>query len=319
MTASDNPRTGVRSAREHPAELHDLYQRALAGTSLQRRFVEVDSRRVHILSTAGTGPPVVLIHGTSSSSLFLRPLLEHLGEVRAIAPDRPGQGLSDPVELPRARYREHAVAWVDRLLDALELDAASLVGHSAGGLWALWYALAYPERVHRLAVIGAPALPGTQAPLPYRLVATPGVGDLLGRVPPTPKSVRQFARFMGEGTTLVEHPDLVELMVAGGRDPVAGPVDRSEARVIVSPFALLSRTGIRRRTRVRPEELRRLSMPTLVVWGEHDPVGAVSTAKTVAGLIPHARLATLPGGHAPWLGHPQRTATHIADFVKQPT
>ncbi len=48
--------------------------------------------------------------------------------------------LSDPIDLPRKRYRETAVAWLDGLLDALELDAAALLGHSGGGRWALWYA-----------------------------------------------------------------------------------------------------------------------------------------------------------------------------------
>ncbi len=67
-----------------------------------------------------------------------------------MAPDRPGQGLSDPIDLPRDRYRETAVAWLDRLLDALDLDAAAVLGHSGGAVWALWYALAHPDRVKQL-------------------------------------------------------------------------------------------------------------------------------------------------------------------------
>ena len=75
----------------------------------------------------GYGPPLVLIHGTGSPGLFFLPLLERLENVRAIAADRPGHGLSDPAELPRERYRQAAVAWVDRLLDALDLDDAALL------------------------------------------------------------------------------------------------------------------------------------------------------------------------------------------------
>jgi pimeloyl-ACP methyl ester carboxylesterase len=317
MTISENRRAAARQRREHPAEVRGIYQRALAGSAAHGRFVEVGGHGVHLLET-GAGPPVVLLHGTSSSALFLLPLLANLGRVQAIAPDRPGQGLSDPIDLPRDRYRQAAVGWVDRLLDTLGLDSAAVVGHSAGGLWALWYALAHPERVRRLGVIGAPALPGTCAPLPYRLIATPGVGEMVRRVPPTPGSVRRFARFMGEGATLVNHPDLIDLMVAAGRDPVAGPVDTSEARVIASPLALLSRSGFRRRTRVGPPELRRLATPTLVVWGDRDPVGTVAAARAVTQLIPNARLATVAAGHAPWLGCPEQTAAIIADFVQEP-
>jgi pimeloyl-ACP methyl ester carboxylesterase len=196
---------------------------------------------------------------------------------------------------------------------------AALLGHSAGGVWALWYALAHPERVRRLVLIGPPGLPKTRLPLPYRLVATPGLGELLSRlVPVSPKSLLQFASFMGEGTTLPGHPDLIDFMVATGRDSLAASVDRAEACVLVSPFALLSPYGFRHRSRVRPDELGRVAVPTLVVWGEHEPLGSISVAQSSAELIPRARLEVLTGGHAPWLGQPAEAATVVADFVRGP-
>jgi pimeloyl-ACP methyl ester carboxylesterase len=259
----------------------------------------------------------VLVHGTGSPAGFFLPLLNELHHVRAIAPDRPGQGLSDPIDLPRHRYREIAVAWLDGLLDALELDTAALVGHSAGGVWSLWYALAHPERVTRLVLIGPPALPKTRCPLPYRLIATPGLGELLSRlVPASPKSLLRFASFMGEGATLPRHPDLIDFMVAAGRDSLAASVDRAEARVLVSPFALVSLRGFRRQSRVRADELRQVAVPTLVIWGEQEPLGSVSVAQAVTELIPHARLEVLAGGHAPWLGQPEQAAAALADFVQ---
>lgn len=93
------------------------------------------------LLEAGDGPPVVLLPGTLSSGLFWLPLLPKLRGLHAIAPDRPGQGLSDPAAVSEAPTRQAAVAWVDRLLDALELPTVTLVGHSMGGLWGLWFAL----------------------------------------------------------------------------------------------------------------------------------------------------------------------------------
>lgn len=263
------------------------------------------------------GPPVVLLHATSGSAAFFLPLLNELHGVRALAPDRPGQGLSDPIDLPRTRYRETAVAWLDRLLDTLELDATTLLGHSGGGLWALWYALAHPDRVKRLVLIDVPALPKMRCPLPIRLIATPGLGELLSRlVPPSPKSVLQLASFMGEKTTLAARPDLVDLMVAAGRDPIADRVDKAEFRALAPPFALLSPSGFRRRSRVRPDELRQLAMPTLMVWGEQDPLGSVSVAQAVTDLIPDARLEVMSTGHMPWLGQPAQTAAKVVDFVR---
>jgi pimeloyl-ACP methyl ester carboxylesterase len=300
----------------HPVEVGQVYERVLAGSSVRGRHVEMGAGgRAHLLEK-GEGPPVVLLHGTGNAAGFLLPLLDELHGVRVIAPDLPGVGLSDPIDLPADRYRDTAVAWLDGLLDTLELDATTLVGHSGGGVWALWYALAYPDRVRRLVLIGPPALPRTSCPLPMRLVATPGVGALLSRLaPPTPTSVLRLARVMGEQVTLTRRPDLIDLLVALGRDPVTDRAATAEIRLLVSPFALLSRSGFRGRSRVRPGELGQVAMPTLIVWGERDPLGGVSVAQAITDLIPHARLEVLPTGHGPWLGEPERTAAAIVDFV----
>ena len=166
-------------------------------------------------------------------------------------------------------------------------------------------------------LIGPPAFPKTRCPLPFRLVATPGVGALLSRLaPPSPKSVLRLASVMGEQATLARHPDLIDLLVAMGRDPVTDRAAKAEIRVLVSPFALLSPSGFRGRSRVRPDELRQVAMPTLMVWGERDPLGGVSVAQAITDLIPHARLEVLPTGHGPWLGQPAQTAATVVDFVR---
>ena len=311
-------RPQVRTQEPHSAEIRQTYERLLAGASVSSRHVQVDaSNRVHLLEQ-GAGAPVVLLHGTGNPAGFLLPLLHELHGVRAIAPDRPGVGLSDPVDFPEGRYRQTAVAWLDRLLDTLELDATTLVGHSGGGVWALWYALAHPDRVKRLVLLGVPTLPKTRCPLPIRMVSTPGLGRLLSRLaPPSPKSMLRLARAVGEKATLPRHPDLVDLLVAAGRDPITDRAAKAELRALISPFALLSPSGFRRRGRVRPDELRQLSMPTLIIWGERDPVGSIPVARAAAELIPDARLEVLPTGHGPWLGQPTRTTAAVADFVRR--
>lgn len=112
------------------------------------------------------------------------------------------------------------------------------------------------------------------------------------------------------------YPDLVDLLVAVGRDPVAGRAARAELPLLSrrSPCCRPAASG--RDARVRPDELHQLVMPTLVVWGERDPVGSVAVAQAVTEMIPHARLEVLPTGCGPFLGQLARTTAAVEDFVR---
>jgi pimeloyl-ACP methyl ester carboxylesterase len=299
-------------APAHSEEVVTAYERMLGSSPARRRSVDLRSgRRVHIIEV-GEGPPLVLLHGSSTSSLSLVPLLERLEGVRAIAVDRPGFGLSEPVHVPRERFREAAIAFVDEIVAALGLDTYALGGNSMGGTWALWHALARPDRVERLVLIGsAPLLPGTRPPAPLRVMATPVVGDVLTRVAkPNARMLVRLLASVGEGDTIVRYPDLIEALAAVGRDPVTSAANLAELRAGITPF------GFRRSLRMRPDELRRLAVPVLVLWGDHDPVGAVEVARETARLLPAARLEVLPAGHVPYLGNPEQASELLSSFVR---
>jgi pimeloyl-ACP methyl ester carboxylesterase len=299
----------------HSDEVLEAYERMLGASPARSRSLAMRSgRRVHIVEV-GEGPPVVFLHGSSTSSLSLLPVLERLEGVRAIAVDRPGFGLSEPVHVPRERFREAAIAFVDEVVAGLGLQTCALAGNSMGGTWALWYALARPDRVRRLVLLGsAPLLPGTRPPAPLRMMATPVVGDLLTRVvKPTAKMLVRLLASVGEGDTIVRYPDLLEALAAVGRDPVASTVNLEELRAGISPF------GFRRSRFLHPDELGRLTVPALVFWGDHDPVGGVEVAQATARHIPQAQLELLPAGHVPYLGNPERVSELLSTFVRSET
>jgi pimeloyl-ACP methyl ester carboxylesterase len=311
MIQSMLPQTGPSELR-HPDEVLAVTKRILRLSPARGRDIKVGSgRRVHVIE-AGEGPPIVLLHGTSTSSLLFLPLLERLEGLRAIAVDRPGFGLSDPAGVPRERFRKGAVEFLDEVLDELEVETAVLAGASMGGTWALWYALARPDRLRGLVLLGAaPLLPSTRVPPPLRVMATPVVGELLERLTkPSPKMVVRMMASMGEKDTIINYPDQIEALVAAGNDPVMSQVNLAELRTAISPI------GFRRSLRVGPDELRQLTVPTLLIWGDHDPVGAVKAAEATAKLIPNAHLEVLPAGHGPWLGNPDRTAELVSKFVR---
>ena len=127
------PRLGPAKARcTHPIEVLHWYQSLLAGASVVSRTVPLPADgRVHLLEGGERpGPPLVLLHGSGVAAGFFLPLLNELHGVRAIAPDLPGSGLSDPFDRRPHHYFDDSVDWLDRLFDTLGLETVSLVGHS---------------------------------------------------------------------------------------------------------------------------------------------------------------------------------------------
>src|SRR5829696_7802544 len=130
---------------------------------ITQNFLRLERRRAKIgLATiayqvAGSGPPVVLVHGLSGSSRWWRRNIGALTPHRRVyVVDLIGFGAS------RARHPfalAEAAGYLAQLLDQLELARVSLVGHSMGGLIAAELAADAPERVDRLVLVDPAALP----------------------------------------------------------------------------------------------------------------------------------------------------------------
>jgi 2-hydroxy-6-oxonona-2,4-dienedioate hydrolase len=122
------------------------------------RFISVDGLKARYLEE-GSGVPALLLHGSSlgSSADVFRRNLRALGEngVRAIALDLPGFGKSDPSADLSGSFRNRFIL---RFLDALGIERVALIGHSSSGGPAVSIALAHPERVSHVIVLGTGSL-----------------------------------------------------------------------------------------------------------------------------------------------------------------
>jgi pimeloyl-ACP methyl ester carboxylesterase len=238
-------------------------------------------------------------------------LLSRTPRVRTFLVDRPGCGLSDPDSFRAPDFREYAVHFVSDVLDVLGLESVHLVGASGGGIWATWFSLAQPERVRGMILLGSvPTLPGGRVPLPLRVAATPVIGTLMVRgMKPGRRTLLAMMASVGEAETIVRHPELFDSLLAGARDPAATQANLAELR------ALISLRGFRPRMRFSLEDLRRLAVPTLMIWGDRDPVVPPAQARAAAAAIPWAHLEVLRSGHVPQLGNPDRVAALLNDFV----
>jgi pimeloyl-ACP methyl ester carboxylesterase len=199
---------------------------ARSGLQPEQSFLSLDATRVRLrVLSAGTGPSLVMLHGVSLAAAVWAPWLADLTGYRAHLVELPGHGLSGPVVYRTGGVREHSLGMMDELLDALGLATAPVVGHSLGGMFALWHAAARPGRIASLVIIGEPAvaLPGAAVRMPLSLLTVPLLGEAVLRTP---------ARREGNARTVASLMHAID----GFRQPRASSVmtDR-ELRQITAP------------------------------------------------------------------------------------
>jgi pimeloyl-[acyl-carrier protein] methyl ester esterase len=282
------------------------------GVTFTSRFVRLREPRLRVrVLECGEGPPLLLIGGDGAVAAAWAPLAAQMAGRRVILLDRPGFGLSDAFDYRGTDMRRHGAGLLGSLLDALELESASLVGSSGGGQWALWLALAAPERVRSLALMGIPAvcLPGFR-PAGLRIASIPGLGRLVFALPsPSPRVTGRM--LAGADARLLEHPELVELYHEARRM-------RDFGRTASAIFRATMRVGGAARPRyvLADDELAGVEPPVLFVWGEREPFGDVAVAERAAALMPRARVELIPDAwHHPWLADPPRVGQLVSAFL----
>jgi pimeloyl-ACP methyl ester carboxylesterase len=248
---------------------------------------------------------VVFLHGVAGNAAAWTPLLAELAGYRVHAVELPGHGLSDPVAYRRGDVRGHTLQLIDDLYDALALGPAPVVGHSLGGMFALWYAAARPGRIASLVVFGAPAvaIPGAIVRMPLSLMTVPVIGPAMLRSPSSRSAFRQlFAMGMSRAAAAAAPADLLDAMRFANRRP-------GNARSIAALMHAID--GFRR---PRPEsvmdadELGLVTVPTVFVWGTEDPFLVPGDARAWVEKMPAATLHEVPAGHGPWFEDPAGSA-----------
>ncbi len=300
----------MKPPREHFTEAQrrmlDRY-----GVAAQSRFVYAPSLpgHAHVL-VCGEGPAVVMINGIGTPGAMWAPLMCKLEGFRLHVVDLPGYGLTDPAPGLTRDLRRNAVAFLEDVLNALELDRPPIVANSLGSLWAHWLALDRPARVAGMVHVGCPATAlGTSAPLPMRLMSLRPLGRLLTRLqPPSPRQVEQLGRMVQEHPL---EPELVDLLVATERLPGFRPT------FLATLHAVIRLRGSCPATRLTAEQLACTRQPTLLIWGRNDPFGSPEIGRQMAEILPRAELEIVDAGHAPWLTQADRIAPRARDFLQR--
>lgn len=276
----------------------------------EAREIDLHGHRA-MYRTAGSGPPVILIHGMINSSRHWRKVALGLADsYTVIAPDLIGHGGS---ATPRGDYSlgAHAAAIRD-LMTAIGIEKATIVGHSLGGGVAMQFFYQFPQRTERMILISSGGL-GREVSAPLRGVAIPGSDLLLALA--------------------------VNRAVVGGLDragrllSMAGSRFGTYLQAIARAIRPLTRAGQRRAFRetlravidIRGQKVSATDrlylldgVPTLLVWGERDGTIPPEHGRHAHAAIDGSRFEMLPDvAHFPNLEAPETLAAVIHEFLDE--
>lgn len=264
-------------------------------------------RRLHFID-AGRGPVIVLLHGNPTWSFLWRGVIQRLGDMRCVAPDLLGFGLSDKP----AHEREHSV---DRhadalaeLVTALDLRDIVLVGQDWGGPLAAAVGARLPERVAGLVLANTSVLVprrprGTWF---HRLARVPVLAELLFHGLGLPQAV--LGRVQGDRASIAGQ------VAAAYRWPLRRRVDRAGplalARMVATSAEHPSLPALRR----GEAWVRGFTGPMALVWGERDPLLGGLLARHVEA-FPAASVTRTRAGHFLQEEVPASLAGAVRDVV----
>lgn len=257
---------------------------------------------------SGDGPTLLFIHGLLGSHRDWVHLVDRLNDRhRVLAPDLFGHGASAK---PMGDYSlgAHAATLRD-LLDRLDIDQVTLVGHSLGGGIAMQFCYLFPERVERLVLVSSGGLGRSVSPL-LRSATLPGAewvlpvlasGWVRGKVEVIGRAAGRLGWHAGsdmsqawQGFTSLADADSRRAFLATTR-AVMDPGGQTVTAHDHLPMAV--------------------SVPTLVVWGTRDRMIPTWHATTAQQAIPGSRVELFEGaGHFPHLDEPDRFADLLVEF-----
>ena len=284
----------------------------MAAESWTHGYAQANGLRIHYVAQ-GQGYPLILLHGWPQTWSCWRKVIGPLARrFRVIAPDLRGFGDTDK---PEAGYGIRTLAGdVAGLAAALGVERATLVGHDLGGGIAFRAALDYPELVERLVIVnmGYPVARAQQVPDQARLLESWYVYFVL--IPGLPERLvrHEVGAFLGYFLDRWTHrkdartPEEVAELVRAFQQPGALRGGFSHYRARYSEDVAVWQAAA----------ARTVPQPTLVLWGERDPVVPPQRSDGMHRYIPNIRFRFIPdAGHFPQEETPEVVVREVEAFL----
>lgn len=281
------------------------------GANPESHFVTLPGSgiRTHYLES-GRGLPLLAIHGGNSMSASWAPLVPALaGNSRLIMVDRPGCGLTDKLDYRGVAFRQHSVEFTREFLDAIGVPKTSIIASSMGGYFALAFALAYPERVDKLILIGSPPMINDSAPRTHTLLGIPGLNRFIYALKATKES---FGGPSKPPSWLYARPEkLRPESVAAQQSAEALPGAEESWLTMVEEVLRHYKT-----TYNVKNELAHIKAPALFVIGDKE--GAMDTTGELATAMPNASKVIISNAaHVPWMDDTKACERAILEFLAE--
>lgn len=260
----------------------------------------------------GSGPPVILLSGGPGMDVdYLVPAARALpSNVTRIFFEQRGTGRSRSALTPATMTLDGAVADLEALRVHLRQDRLLLVGHSWGGMLALAYAAAHPDRIDRLILIGSggPTLEFTQW-FDDNIVARLRPEDIAAADAAQASAVKG----VDPNTAMLQH---LRAITPGYFFNRAKAVAFAPTITLNAEVSSLLFADLAKRYDVR-EGLTRLKRPVLIVHGHQDPIGD-KTAEDLHRLLTESTLVYIDkAGHYPWIEQPEAFTKAIGGFLEK--
>lgn len=241
-----------------------------------------------------SGVPLLLLHGFADSWRSFEPVLPHLPEsIRAFAITQRGHG---DASRPESGYSSHDFAAdILAFMDALHLEAAVIAGGSSGGFVARRCAIDHPKRTLGLVLIGSPATLRDKHGVLELWDST--ISKLMDPIAPA------FVREFQESTLVQPVPQTFLETMQQENLKVPAFVWRATCKGLLEDDSF--------------GELSKISVPTLIIWGDQDSILPRSDQNALATAIPGSRRLVYPGtGHAIYWEEPARFASDLVTFIE---
>jgi pimeloyl-ACP methyl ester carboxylesterase len=262
--------------------------RLLAGLPVTQRRLDVGAVDTSVLE-AGEGPALVLLHGgIECGGAYWAPVLARLAQAhRVVMPDVPGLGESAPMDRLDV---EAFTDWFDDLLDQTRCEQPTLVAHSLLGGVAARYAVRRAASLGRLVIYAAPGVG------PYRMPVALMYAAIRFAVRPSARNAERFDRFA-----------LLDIDATRAQDPAWFEAfqEYTRLRAAVPDVKRTMRWLIRYGTQEVPyDDLRRIAVPTSLLWGRHDRMAPLHLAERASAALGWPLHAIEGAAHVPHIEQP---------------